>query len=44
VDVYDNCRRALATERDAAPSPETTAIYQSVVEALGEDSDTQHYG
>lgn len=44
VDVYDNCRRALAGQCDAAPSAETTAIYQSVVDALGEDSDSQRYG
>jgi DNA-binding SARP family transcriptional activator len=44
VDVYDSCRRALAEERDAEPSPETTAIYRSVVEALSEVSGTQRYG
>ncbi len=44
VDVYDSCRRTLAAEREAAPSPETTAIYESVVEALSEASDTQRYG
>ena len=44
VDVYDSCRRALAAERKVAPSPETTAIYQSVMEALTEASDTRHYG
>jgi two-component SAPR family response regulator len=44
VDVYDNCRRALASQCDAAPSAETTAIYKSVVDALGEDSDSQRYG
>ncbi|TFH47289.1 MAG: hypothetical protein E4H01_08580, partial [Lysobacterales bacterium] len=44
VEVYDSCRRALSTERDAAPSPETTAIYQSVVEALTENTRSQQYG
>lgn len=44
VDVYDSCRRALSAQRDAAPAPETTAIYQSVVEALSADSNTQRYG
>jgi len=44
IDVYDNCRRALQSESDSAPSPETTAIYASVVESLKEASGTQHYG
>ncbi len=44
IDVYDRCRRTLRAERDTAPSPETTAIYTSVVEALRQSSDTQRYG
>jgi LuxR family maltose regulon positive regulatory protein len=44
VDVYDSCRRVLAGQCGAEPSPETTAIYRSVVDALSEDSDSQHYG
>lgn len=44
VDVYESCRRTLLAEREAAPSQETTSIYQSIVEALGEFSDTQRYG
>jgi len=44
VDVYDSCRRTLAAEREAAPSPETTAIYESVLEALTEASKAQQYG
>jgi DNA-binding SARP family transcriptional activator len=44
VDVYESCRRALAGERGAEPSPETTAIYQSVVEALGETTGSRRYG
>ena len=44
IDVYDACRRTLAAERDTTPSPETTAIYTSVVEALSESSGTQRYG
>jgi DNA-binding SARP family transcriptional activator len=44
VDVYDSCRRTLAAEREATPSPETTAIYESVLEALGEASKAQQYG
>ena len=44
VDVYDSCRRALSTQRDTLPSPETTAIYQSVVEALSAESHTERYG
>jgi DNA-binding SARP family transcriptional activator len=44
IDVYDNCRRALSFERGAAPSSETTAIYQSVVAALKEENRPQLYG
>ena len=44
VDVYDSCRRALAAQCEAAPSPETTAIYRSVVDSLTEDPDSQRYG
>jgi DNA-binding SARP family transcriptional activator len=44
VDLYDSCRRALSAEHDAAPSAETTAIYESVMEALGEDTGSQLYG
>jgi DNA-binding SARP family transcriptional activator len=44
VDVYDSCRRALSVQCNAAPAPETTAIYMSVVEALSEDSNSQRYG
>ncbi len=44
VDVYDSCRRTLAAEREATPSPETTAIYESVLEALTEASKAQQYG
>lgn len=44
VDTYDSCRRALAEAHDAAPSPETTAIYQSVVEALSETSGSHRHG
>jgi DNA-binding SARP family transcriptional activator len=44
VDVYDSCRRTLAAERETTPSPETTAIYQSVLEALSEASKAQQYG
>ena len=34
VDVYDSCRRTFLAERDTEPSPETTAIYHSVVDSL----------
>jgi ATP/maltotriose-dependent transcriptional regulator MalT/DNA-binding SARP family transcriptional activator len=34
LDVYGTCRRTILAERDAEPSPETTAIYQSVLDAL----------
>ena len=44
IDVYDSCRRALQSARDAAPSPETNAIYASVVESLKSTGGSRHYG
>lgn len=44
VDVYDSCRRALMAQCETTPSPETTAIYRSVVEALSATSKVQRYG
>jgi DNA-binding SARP family transcriptional activator len=44
VDVYDSCRRVLAARGEAAPSPETTAIYRSVVDGLTADPDSQRLG
>ena len=44
IDVYDSCKRALQSARDATPSPETTAIYASVVESLKETTGSQHFG
>lgn len=44
IEVYDSCRHALSAECDATPSPETTAIYQSVVAVLRNEARPQRYG
>jgi ATP/maltotriose-dependent transcriptional regulator MalT/DNA-binding SARP family transcriptional activator len=44
VDAYESCRRVLLAECDTVPSPETTAIYRSVVQALTEVSKARRYG